>query len=226
MRLTAQTALILIDVQLGLDDARLGARSNPAAEQNMARLLHEWRRLGQPIFHIQHMSTEPNSPLRPELPGNAIKPEVAPLPGEPIIQKQVNCAFIGTDLQERLRDQGIQSLLFVGLTAEHCVSTSARVAGDLGYEVVVAADATASHECFSYDGTHIPAETVQAVALANLHREFATVRMTADILRSVSNPVNMERRPTPRPANESACEQPPPDSSEGPSGVVTAASET
>ena len=180
--MTSQTALILIDVQLGLDDARLGERSNPTAEQNMARLLQAWRRQGRPIFHIQHMSTEPNSPLRPELPGNAIKPEVAPLPGEPLIQKRVNCAFIGTDLGERLKAQGIHSLLFVGLTTEHCVSTSARVASDLGYEVFVAADATASHECRSYDGRHIPAEMVQAVALANLHREFATVRTTDEIL--------------------------------------------
>lgn len=226
MRLTAQTALILIDVQLGLDDARLGARSNPAAEQNMARLLQAWRRLARPIFHIRHMSTEPNSPLRAELPGNCIKPEVAPLPGEPIIQKQVNCAFIGTDLQERLQAQGIQSLLFVGLTAEHCVSSSARVAGDLGYEVVVAADATASHECFSYDGAHIPAETVQAVALANLHREFATVRMTADILGNLSNSASMQRQHSPRPADHSACEMPPPDTSGGARGVATAASET
>ena len=224
--MTAQTALILIDVQLGLDDARLGARSNPAAEQNMARLLHEWRRQGRPIFHIQHMSTEPNSPLRPELPGNAIKPEVAPLPSEPVIQKQVNCAFIGTDLQERLNAQGIQSLLFAGLTTEHCVSTSARLASDLGYEVFVAADATASHECLSYDGRHIPAETVQAVALANLHREFATVRTTAEFLGSVSNSASMEKHPTPRSADNSACELPPPDSSGGPRGVATAASET
>ena len=224
--MTAQTALILIDVQLGLDDARLGARSNPAAEQNMARLLHEWRRQGRPIFHIQHMSTEPNSPLRPELPGNAIKPEVAPLPGEPVIQKQVNCAFIGTDLQDRLNAQGIHSLLFAGLTTEHCVSTSARLASDLGYEVFVAADATAAHECHSYDGQHISAEMVQAVALANLHREFATVRMTAEFLGSVSNSASMERHPTARPADNSACEMPPADSSGGPRGVATAASET
>ncbi|MXV94229.1 MAG: isochorismatase family protein, partial [Chloroflexi bacterium] len=213
-----QTALILIDVQVGLDDARLGARSNPAAEANMARLLQAWRRLGRPIFHIQHMSTEPNSPLRPELPGNAIKTEVAPLPGEPIIQKRVNCAFIGTDLQERLDAQGIQSLLFVGLTTEHCVSTSARIAGDLGYEVFVAADATASHECLSYDGSRIPAETVQAVALANLHREFATVRSTADILKSVSNPANMASYPTPLPADKPACVKPSPASSGGAEG--------
>ncbi len=180
--LATDTALILIDVQLGLDEPRLGERSNPDAEQNMARLLQEWRRRGLPIFHIQHMSTEPDSPLRPELPGNAIKPIVAPLSSEPVIQKQVNCAFIGTDLRQRLQRANIQSLLIAGLTAEHCVSTTARVAGDLGYDVLVAADATAAHESRSYDGAPIPADVVHAVALANLHREFASVRSTAQIL--------------------------------------------
>ena len=182
MDLRQETALILIDVQLGLDEPRLGRRSNPDAERNMARLLREWRRTGRPIFHIQHMSTEPNSPLRPELPGNAIKPIVAPAQGEPVIKKRVNCAFIGTDLRERLQAAGIESLLIAGLTTEHCVSTTARVAGDLGYAVLVAADATASHESHSWDGTVIDAETVQAVALANLHREFATVCNTDEIL--------------------------------------------
>jgi len=71
--LTDKTALIIIDVQDGLDEPRLGKRSHPDAEQNMARLLADWRANERPIFHVQHMSTEPNSPLRPELPGNAIK---------------------------------------------------------------------------------------------------------------------------------------------------------
>jgi nicotinamidase-related amidase len=73
-----KTALIIIDVQDGLDDPRYGKRSNPDAESNMARLLAAWREKKRPIFHIQHMSTHPNSPLRPELPGNAIKRIVAP----------------------------------------------------------------------------------------------------------------------------------------------------
>ena len=82
-----QTALLIIDVQEGLDEPRLGARNNPAAECNMARLLAEWRARKRPIFHVQHMSAEPDSPLRPELPGNAIKREVAPIGDEPVIQK-------------------------------------------------------------------------------------------------------------------------------------------
>ena len=82
--LSDKTALIIIDVQDGLDDPSLGERNNPDAESNIARLLAAWRATGRPIYHVQHMSTEPNSPLRPELPGNAIKKIVAPQGDEPV----------------------------------------------------------------------------------------------------------------------------------------------
>ena len=179
---SSETALILVDVQEGLDEPRLGQRNNPAAEANMARLLRHWRQHGRPVFHIQHMSTEPNSPLRPGLPGNAIKAVVAPRGAEPVIQKQVNSAFIGTDLGARLRAAQIDSLVIVGLTTDHCVSSTARMAGDLGYDTVVVADATAAHEQRSYDGSHHEAETVHRLALANLHREFATILTTEQVL--------------------------------------------
>ena len=179
----AAAALILIDVQDGLDEPRLGQRNNPDAEDNMARLLRHWRERGRPVFHIQHMSTEPDSPLRPELPGNAIKAIVAPRGAEPVIRKQVNNAFVGTDLDARLRAAAIEALVIVGLTTNHCVSTSARMAGDLGYDTVVVADATAAHEQRSYDGSHYVAETVHRLALANLHEEFAAILTTDQVLR-------------------------------------------
>lgn len=177
-------ALIIIDVQEGLDDPRLGKRNNPDAEANMTRLLHEWRRRGRPVFHIQHMSTECDSPLRPELPGNAIKAVVAPQGREPVIPKKVNNAFLGTDLRERLERAKIRSLVIVGLTTDHCVSTTARMAGDLGYETVVVADATAAHEKCGFDGSRYPADVVHDLALAQLHQEFATVRTTEQVLGS------------------------------------------
>jgi len=175
-------ALIIIDVQEGLDDPRLGQRNNPDAESNMARLLSEWRRRERPVFHIQHMSTEPDSPLRPELPGNAIKAIVAPRGREAVIRKSVNNAFLGTDLRERLQRAKIQSLVIVGLTTDHCVSTTARMAGDLGYQTVVVADATAAHEKRSFDGSRYPADMVHDLALAQLHQEFATVLTTDQVL--------------------------------------------
>lgn len=177
-----KTALIIIDVQDGLDDPRYGKRSNPDAESNMARLLAAWREKKRPIFHIQHMSTHPNSPLRPELPGNAIKRIVAPQGDEPVIQKTVNNAFVGTGLEDRLRKEGIQSVVLVGLTTEHCVSATARMAGDLGFTTFVVADAVASHGHTGYDGTHYPAETVHAISLVSLQNEFATILKTDQLL--------------------------------------------
>jgi nicotinamidase-related amidase len=177
-----KTALIIIDVQNGLDDPLLGKRNNPDAESNMARLLDAWRARGRPIFHVQHMSTRPTSPLRPDQPGNAIKRIVAPQGDEPVIQKAVNNAFIGTDLAARLRHEDIESVVIVGLTTGHCVSATARMAGDLGFATYVVDDATASHDCIGYDGTHYPAEAVHAISLATLQGEFATVLTTDQLL--------------------------------------------
>lgn len=180
--ITNNTALIIIDVQDGLDEPRLGKRNNPNAENNMARLLAAWRAKGRTIYHVQHMSTEPNSPLRPELPGNAIKRIVAPQGDEPVIQKTVNNAFVGTNLEDRLRAENIQSVVIVGLTTEHCVSSTARMADDLGFTTFVADDATACHDRHGYDGTYYPAETVHTLSLVSLQDEFATIVKTDQLL--------------------------------------------
>lgn len=175
------TALIIVDVQEGLDDPIHGERNNPDAEQNMARLLADWRDKKRPIFHVQHMSTEPQSLLRPELPGNKIKDIVAPQGDEPLIQKTVSNGFVGTDLEQRLRDQSIESVVVVGLTTEHCVSTTVRIAADLGFKATIVSDATACHE-HHFEGEHYPAETVHKNALVALQGEFATVVKTDDLL--------------------------------------------
>lgn len=175
-------ALLLIDLQLGLDDPKYGARNNPDAERNVARLLEAWRARNAPVIHVQHMSTEPDSPLRPELPGNAFKPEAIPAPGEPVFQKQVNSAFIGTALEQHLRDRGITDLVIVGITTDHCVSTSVRMAANLGFRVTLVSDGTATFERRGPDGAHFTAQQMHDAAIASLHGEFATVRRTAEIL--------------------------------------------
>ncbi|MBK8023249.1 MAG: cysteine hydrolase [Chloroflexi bacterium] len=176
------TALLLIDVQDGLNEPRLGQRNNPDAERNMARLLADWRAKGRPIFYVQHMSTEPNSPLRPELPGNAIKRIVAPQGDEPVIQKRVSNGFVGTDLETRLRGAGIKTVVVVGLTTEHCVSSTARMASDLGFTTLVVADATACHDRTGFDGVYTPAEDIHRLALVALQGEFATIVTTGELV--------------------------------------------
>ena len=180
----ASPALLVIDVQQGLDNPRLGPRNNPDAEKRIADLLAAWRAAGRPVIHVQHMSVEPNSLLRPGLPGNTIKKEALPIAGEPLFQKNVNSAFIGTDLEKYLR---IENLVMVGLTTEHCISSSARMAANLGFNVTVVADATATFGRRGFDGTHYSAELVHGVELASLKGEFATVRNSSEVLAEVGD---------------------------------------
>lgn len=182
MPLSTNTALLLIDVQQGLDDPRYGERNNPGAERNIAALLAVWRRTHRPVIHVQHMSVEPDSPLRPERPGNAFKPEAIPRPGEPVFQKTVNSAFIGTTLESHLHDRKIDTVVLVGITTDHCVSTTTRMAANLGFTAIVVSDGTATFERTGPDGEHYTAEQMHRLALASLHGEFATVRRTSDIL--------------------------------------------
>lgn len=175
-------ALILVDIQQGLDDPWYGVRNNPDAEANAARLLAAWRERGWPLVHIQHLSTNPESPLYPGKPGVPHKPDVAPIDDEPVMTKQVNSAFISTDLEQWLRDQGIEEVVICGLTTNHCVETTTRMAGNFGFEAFLAHDACAAHDLTGPDGNHYPADLVHAMSLANIGSEFATVLSTDEIL--------------------------------------------
>jgi nicotinamidase-related amidase len=179
-------ALLVIDVQKGLDDPSWGKRNNPDAESNIALLLSEWRNQKLPVIHIRHCSVRPNSPLRPELPGNAFKDEAQPLPGEKQFTKSVNSAFIGTGLEQYLREQDISSLVIVGLTTDHCVSTSVRMAANLGFNVTLISDATAAFDRIGYDGVLYSAEDIHKINLISLDREFCNVRSTAEILSDIA----------------------------------------
>jgi nicotinamidase-related amidase len=185
MKIENNAALILIDVQKAFDDPRMGKRNNPRAEANIARLLAAWRDSGRPIIHVRHDSVEPQSMLRPGQPGNEIKAEATPRDGEPVIGKHVNSAFIGTDLEQRLRNAKQNSVVIVGLTTDHCVSTTARMAGNLGFNTFVVADATAAFERKGFDGAVVPADEIYRGALASLHGEFAEVVTTEHVLKEL-----------------------------------------
>jgi nicotinamidase-related amidase len=176
------TTLLVVDLQQGFDDPYWGRRNNPYMEQRVVTLLRAWRSTGHPVIHVRHMSTETASPLRPGQPGNAFKPATAPARGELIWEKRVNSAFIGTSLEDHLRSSDCQRLTIVGLTTNHCVSTTARMAGNLGFPTWVVSDATAAFDRVGPDGVLYQAEQIHAVALADLHGEFATVVDTTAVM--------------------------------------------
>ena len=174
--------LIVIDVQEAFDDPSWGKRNNPTAEANIAALLAGWRRTPRPVIHVQHRSARPESLFHPSRPGFRVKPEAEPLPGEPVIYKEVNSSFIGTDLEQRLRARGAATLVIVGITTDHCVSTTTRMAGNLGFATYLVSDATATFERRGPQGTHFSAEQMHDTGLASLHGEFATVVDSATVL--------------------------------------------
>ena len=186
MNLSGRAALIVIDVQVGFEDPVWGMRNNPRAELNIGRLLAFWRMTGRPVFHIRHDSPLPNSPLRPRQRGNAFKHEAAPAPGEPIIAKTVNAAFIGTTLEADLKRARSQTLVLTGLTTNHCVSTTTRMAANLGFNAIVVADATAAFGNKGMDGRMRQPNEVHESALADLRGEFATIMETGAMLDAVS----------------------------------------
>lgn len=181
-KLPDDAVLLVIDVQQAFDHPRWGRRNDPDAERRVAELIAGWRRTRRPIAHVHHRNPHPDSLFNPDGPGVRVKPEAEPGPGEPVLFKRVNSAFIGTDLEARLRERGAATLVVVGLTTDHCVSTTARMAGNLGFDTYVVSDATATFERVGPDGRHFTAEQMHDSALASLNGEFATVLCAADVL--------------------------------------------
>jgi nicotinamidase-related amidase len=151
----------------------------------MAELLAAWRRTSRPIFHVRHDSLLSDSLFRSDRPGNEIKDEVKPMGDEPVIGKNVNSAFIGTDLEERLRDAGIDEVVIAGMATDHCISTTARMAGNLGFKTVVVSDATATLDRVGVDGNRYDAQLIHETSLASLNGMFAEVIDSKQLLERV-----------------------------------------
>ncbi len=111
-----------------------------------------------------------------------MKDEARPLPDEAQFTKSVNSAFIGTGLDEYLRERRIAALVVVGLVTDHCVSTSVRMAANLGFNVTLVSDATATFGRQGPDGAFYPAEQVHRINLASLNGEFCELRTTEELL--------------------------------------------
>jgi nicotinamidase-related amidase len=182
-----RTALLVVDVQRAFDEADVwGRRNNPECEANVAALLGSWRTSERPVVFVRHDSTEPGSSLAPDAPGHAFKPEVS---GEPdlLVTKQVNSAFHGDpDLAGWLRDRGIGRVAICGITTNHCCETTARVGGNLGFDVLFVLDATRTFDRRGPDGSVMTADELARATATNLHEEFATVVSTAELVGGTS----------------------------------------
>lgn len=169
----------MIDVQQAIVHFSPHPRNNPDAASRTAALLHEWRSCGWPVVHIRHSSRFPESPYHHTSPHFAFKAEAAPAPGEPVITKRENCAFIGTDLQQQLKALNVSELVVTGVVLNHSVDATIKVAAALGYRVVLPEDATATFAMPLRAGGLLGAEELQQVFVSNLSGEYAEICLAA-----------------------------------------------
>ncbi|MFC7373153.1 cysteine hydrolase family protein [Fictibacillus iocasae] len=179
-------ALLIIDVQQGFENERWGERNNPDAENNMLRLIEQFRESGLEVIHIQHASKTEDGSFFPEKEGYRFKKGFEPRPEEAHFVKNVNSAFIGTKLKEHLEKNKLTHLTVAGLTTCHCVSTTVRMAANYGFTVDLVHDATAAFEMASYDGRKYSAQEVHDTALLHLNEEFAGIVTTEDVIRGLT----------------------------------------
>jgi nicotinamidase-related amidase len=179
-------ALIVVDVQRAFDEWEAAGkrRNNPDAVARIADLLKAFRASGAPIFHVRHEGTKPNSSFLPLRTGYAVKDRAREAPGEAVIVKRVNSAFIGTDLEKRLRAGDIATVVICGATTNHCVETTTRMAGNLGFDARLVRDATWTFDRIGPDGDKHSAEDIHAMTLSNLNGEFARIVTTDDAIAS------------------------------------------
>lgn len=175
-------ALIVIDMQRGMTEPSAGGRNNPGAESNIQRLLAAWRHAGWPVVSVRHISRTQGSPFWPGQSGAEFQPELAPLDTEHIVEKNVPDAFIHSGLERWLHVRGIRSIVLVGVSTSNSIESTARTAGNLGFNTVVVSDATFTFARKDYAGVARAAEEVHAMSLANLDGEFASIMSTADAI--------------------------------------------
>jgi nicotinamidase-related amidase len=174
MKLTQNTALIIIDQQQGLDNPKLGPRNNPDAEAIMLKLLDAWRAAHQPIIHVKHRSSEPESVFWPHQQGFEFKLEFLPQGDEQVIEKSIPCAMLTTDL------------ILIGASTNNSIEATARTASGLGFRVFIAEDACFTFAKKDYFGTERTAAEVHAMSLANLNDEYAQVINSEKILQELA----------------------------------------
>jgi nicotinamidase-related amidase len=176
------TVLLPIDVQRGFDDPSWPPRWNAEMEASGRALLAHWRAAGAPIIHVRHDSVQPDSSLAPGHWGNGFRDGFAPQRDEPVVSKSVNSAFIGTDLDLRLRRLGAERIVTFGISTDMCVSTTIRTGVNMGWRFTLVADACDCFDLPDGKGGTIPATAIQAAHVATLAMEFCEIASTAELL--------------------------------------------
>ena len=175
-------ALLIIDVQNDyFPEGRWELHKSKEVLENIKSLLIHYRTKNLPVYHVQHIAPEGAAFFEVNTPGVEIHPEVTPLEGETVIQKQYPSSFLKTNLREVLVKDEITDLTVCGMMTHMCIDTTVRAAQDFGYVIRLVDDACATRD-LAVKGQVINAETVHNTYMGSLEQRFAKIFNTENIL--------------------------------------------
>lgn len=186
MQINQNVPLLVIDVQKAFEHPSWGKRNNLSAEENIATLIKCWNDNDGVVIYVKHLTENKDSLFYHKSESSEFRDMISPEKKDIVITKNVNSAFIGTDLEETLRKMDCKSIVITGLTTNHCVETTTRMAGNLGFHPVLVSDATATFERTTKAGLTYSAQEIHEMTLVNLEGEFAEIKTTEEILQEMT----------------------------------------
>lgn len=178
------TALIIVDIQNDyFPNGKMELSKPEKAAANAAKVL-EWFRQNHKdhIFHVQHIAGDPGLGFfLPNTTGAEINEAVLPFENEHVIVKHFPNSFLKTELESKLKEQGVTKLVVVGMMTHMCIDATVRAAVDLGFETTLIEDACATR-ALSYQDKIVPAEQVHFAFVSALNGMYANVISTEDYL--------------------------------------------
>jgi nicotinamidase-related amidase len=180
----AMRGLLIIDIQNDYFPGGAYPLVGPEqAAESARRALDAFRASGEPVVHLQHVWDAPDATfMKPGTDGVEIHPLVAPQDGEAVIQKAEPNGFLGTELEEKLRAEGIDELVVAGMMSSMCVDATVRAGADLGFGMTVVHDGCAAPD-LDFEGTAIPGPLVHGAFMAALGDGYATLVASDEVSR-------------------------------------------
>ncbi|WP_339491138.1 cysteine hydrolase family protein [Pseudomonas rhizophila] len=178
-----KTALLVIDFQNEYFTGKMPIPDGAAALANTRELIDFADDHHMPVFHIQHIAPAGSAVFAEG--GETVKfhPDMQPRAQDVVLQKTTVSVFGSTDLDKRLKSAGIENLIISGLMTHACVAGAARDAAPLGYNVLVASDASATRAITRVSGEAIDKDALHKAALAEVEDTFGDVMTTTQIIK-------------------------------------------
>ncbi|EFE96575.1 cysteine hydrolase family protein [Serratia odorifera] len=176
------TALLVIDFQNEYFSGKMPIPDGLKALGNSQKLVAFAHRHNMPVFFVRHIGPA-DGPLFAEGSQSAqFHADLQPSKGDVVISKATPSSFVGTDLDRQLKSKNIKTLIVTGLMTHMCVSTTARDALPLGYQVIIPEDATATRDLATWDNQVVDHASLQRAALAGVADVFAEIKTTQQVL--------------------------------------------